>query len=179
MGSLVAQDNRTTPLLVLQCVNWATTDRENREVNRKSKIYRIDIQQRRVPFAFNCTIWDVIFQILKIYSIYTKRATFLYWSRSWQLKYYMITNICTWCSCNFFRERGNNAISLKENVHISKTRQCTQLLYSCSKSPYNNEALVFEKRKYLNKFPNANNNVGYIFIYSLLFTPMPFSQHSY
>lgn len=55
MGSLVAQDNRTTPLLaqdnrtspllVLQCVNWATTDRENREVNRKSKIYRIDIQQ--------------------------------------------------------------------------------------------------------------------------------------
>lgn len=45
MGSLVAQDNSTTPLLVLQCVNWATTDRENREVNRKSKIYRIDIQQ--------------------------------------------------------------------------------------------------------------------------------------
>lgn len=45
MGSLVAQDNRTTPLLVLQCANWATTDRENREVNRKSKIYRIDIQQ--------------------------------------------------------------------------------------------------------------------------------------
>lgn len=45
MGSLVAQDNRTTPLLVFQCVNWATTDRENREVNRKSKIYRIDIQQ--------------------------------------------------------------------------------------------------------------------------------------
>lgn len=42
MGSLVAQDNRTTPLLVLQCVNWATTDRENREVNRESKIYRID-----------------------------------------------------------------------------------------------------------------------------------------
>lgn len=103
MGSLVAQDNRTTPLLVLQCVNWATTDRENREVNRKSKIYRIDIQQWRVPFAFNCTIWDVIFQILKIYSIYTKRATFLYWSRSWQLKYYMITNTWTWCSGNFFR----------------------------------------------------------------------------
>lgn len=124
MGSLVAQDNRTTPLLVVQCVNWATTDRENREVNRKSKIYRIDIQQWRVPFAFNCTIWDVIFQILKIYSIYTKRATFLYWSRSWQLKYYMITNICTWCSCNFFREgimqyhKKKMYISLKQdNAH--------------------------------------------------------------
>lgn len=55
MGSLVAQDNRTTPLLVLQYVNWATTDRENREVNRKSKIYRIDIQQLLLIAQFSNT----------------------------------------------------------------------------------------------------------------------------